>query len=107
MFIAPGQFRSIRNLFRDEYENGFQKPCSASELRVTCEPPELVTIADGQITWAKAGSGTLRGVVVYSDGVERPAEGVVTVVCSEPPVVPPPVVLQPVLQRAVMVDPDQ
>lgn len=113
MYLAPGQSQSIRSLFRDEYDGGFHKPCTANELRVVVDPPELATISGGSITWAKAGSGKITGEVVYSDGVVRPAAGELVLVCGEmlaPVQLPAPdpveVVRAPALQRAVMVDPD-
>jgi len=103
MQLAVNQTRNVRSLFRDEHEGGFQKPCSASEVRVTVDPPDLATVAGETITWARAGTGTLRGEAVYADGVVRPAEGVVNLICAD---IVPPVTVQPAFQRPLIVDPD-
>lgn len=103
MQLAVNQTRNIRSLFRDEHEGGFQKPCSATEVRITIDPPDLATVNGETITWARAGSGTMTGEATYADGVVRQAEGVIPLVCAE---VVPPVTVQPGFQKTVIVDPD-
>lgn len=107
MQLNPNQTRSARSLAKDEFEGGFLKPTAAMEIRVTADPPDLVTINGDSITWARAGTGTLRADAVYPDGSVRPAEGTVPLVCNELPPVPAPVTMQPNLVRTVLVDPDQ
>lgn len=107
MQLNPNQTRSGRSLVKDEYEGGFLKQTAATEIRITADPADLVTINGDSITWAKPGTGTLRAEAVYPDGTVRPAEGVVQLVCNEPLPVPAPVTIQPGLVRAVLVDPDQ
>lgn len=103
MLLAYGQSQSIRSLFRDEYEDGFQKPCTATEYRISIEPAELATVAADTITWASPGTGKIRGEVVYADGVIRKAAGELVLNCGEPPAE---IIKTPSLVQAIMVDPD-
>lgn len=107
MQLNPNQTRSARSLAKDEFEGGFLKPTAATEIRITADPPDLVTINGDSITWARPGTGTLRAEAVYPDGSVRPAEGTVQLVCNDLPPVPVPVMTPPSLVRTVLVDPDQ
>lgn len=102
MHLHPNQTRSIRPTIKDEFDGGFQKPTTATEIRLFAEPADLVTVNGESITWAKPGSGTLRAEALYPDGSLKQVEGTIPITCLEP--VAPPPAPQPAFTRAVIVD---
>jgi len=104
MHLNAGTSRSLKSALFDQYEGGFLRPCSAAQRRFVVEPADLAAISGDMVSHLKEGSGTIKAFVTYSDGIERPVPGEISLVCG--PLLATPTAIIPQITGPVLLDPD-